>query len=152
MANPLTLLMPIVPNTNPAAFAQALAAQKPAINDGLTAVGTVHFARFLLLDSSTPNLQPSGAASDSLVLGVITAYDGDFDAYIQDFVDRIGGVFDALLQYVVGGQALTPVADNVAAFTAFIKKNDASQNPAEPGLYSAYPQTVQQILAAFTQS
>src|SRR5271165_2936192 len=147
MANALTLLMPVVANTSPATIAEALAAQQSAIETGLTKVGTVHFARFLLLDSSQPNLQPTGSSSDTLVLGVITEYDGDFDAYIQDFVDQIGGVFNALLPVVVGGEKLTPVADNVAAFTAFIQQNDASQNQSEPSLYSAYPQTVQQILA-----
>jgi hypothetical protein len=151
MANPLTLLMPVVPNTSPATIANALAAQQSAIETGLTNVGTVHFSRFLLLDSSQPNLQPTGSSSDNLVLGVITEYDGDFDVYIQDFVDQIGGVFNALLVFVVGGEKLTPVANNVAALTTFIQQNDASQNPSEPSLYSAYPQTVQQILAAFSQ-
>ena len=84
-----------------------------------------------------------------MVLAVITEYDGSFQAYIGDFVAQIGQVFDALLQYVVGGQALIPVANNVAAFNAFVAANDASQHQPNGGLYQAYPQTVQQILAAF---
>lgn len=94
-----------------------------------------------------PNLQPGGKSTDTLVLGVITEYDGAFDPYISDFVNKIGFVFDALLPYVVGGPALVPVAQNLNAFTTFVQRNDASQNPAEPQLYSAYPYTVQQILA-----
>jgi hypothetical protein len=147
MANPLTLLMPLVPNTDPLAIAKAVSTNQAAINSALTSIGTVHFARFLILDASVPNLQPSGNSADTLVLGVITEYDGDFNAYISDFVNKIGFVFDALLPFVVGGSTLVPVAQNLNAFTAFVQKNDASQNPAEPALYSAYPSTVQQILA-----
>ncbi len=147
MANALTLLLPLVPGTNPLDVAGMISGQQDAINQGLTSIGTVHFARFLLLDASTPNLQPGGGASDKLVLGVITEYDGDFDPYISDFVAKIGFVFDALLPLVVGGAALVPVAQNLDAFTSFLKQNDASQNPAEPKLFSAYPFTVQQILA-----
>jgi len=42
------------------------------------------------------------------------------------------------------------VANNVAAFTAFIAQNDASQHQPNEGMFAAYPQTVQQILAAFS--
>ena len=59
-------------------------------------------------------------------------------------------MFDALLQYVVGGPELIPVANNVNAFTAFVALNDASQHAPNQGLFQAYPQTVQQILAAFS--
>jgi hypothetical protein len=147
MANPLTLLMPLKPNTDPRAIAETIAGNQAAIDSALTAIGTVHFARFLVLDTSVPNLQPTGKSSDTLVLGVITEYDGGFDPYISDFVDRIGFVFDALLPYVVGGSALVPVAQNLNAFTAFVKQNDASQGPMAPSLYGAYPYTVQLILA-----
>ena len=147
MASPLTLLMPIIPGTNPMELAATLAKYQSQIDQALTSIGTVHYARFLLLDRSTANLQPGGS-SDALVLGVITEYDGSFQAYIGDFVSQIGPVFDALLQFVVGGQALIPVANNVAAFSAFVSANDASEHQPNEGLYEAYPQTVQQILAA----
>ncbi|HYW07643.1 MAG TPA: hypothetical protein VE913_11845, partial [Longimicrobium sp.] len=80
-------------------------------------------------------------------LAVVTEYDGSFQAYIGDFVARIGQVFDALLQFVVGGKELTPVANNAAAFLAFVTANDASSHQPNTGLYSAYPLTVQKILA-----
>jgi len=147
MANPLTLLMPVVPGTDPNAIAAVLAKYNAQIDEALTSVGTVHYARFLLLDTSVPNLQP-GAGKGPFVLGVITEYDGDFNAYIQDFVAKLGAIFDALLAFTVGGKKVTPVADHIAAFTAYIQQNDASQHPPNGGLYQAYPQTVQQILAA----
>ncbi|MET0395562.1 MAG: hypothetical protein ABW277_01925 [Longimicrobiaceae bacterium] len=149
MASPLTLMMPIIPGTSLTELAGTLAKYQTEIDSALTSIGTVHYARFLLLDRSTANLQPGATPSNEMVLAVITEYDGSFQAYIGDFVAQIGQVFDALLQYVVGGQALIPVANNVAAFNAFVAANDASQHQPNEGLYQAYPQTVQQILAAF---
>ena len=148
MASPLTLMMPIIPGTNPVEIGAALAKYQKQIDDALTSIGTVHYARFLLLDRSTPNLQPGGSA-DQLVLAVITEYDGSFQAYIGDFVAQIGDVFNALLTFVVGGAAVTPVQSNAAAFMAFVTANDASEHDPNKGLYSAYPQTVTQIIAAF---
>jgi len=146
MANPLTLLMPVVPGTDPSAVAATIAKNQQQIDNALTQVGTVHYARFLLLDTSVPNLQP-GTGKGPYVLAVITAYDGNFDAYIQDFVAQLGAVFDALLAFTIGGKAVTPVANHLAAFTAYIQTNDASQHAPNQGLYQAYPETVQQILA-----
>lgn len=146
MASPLTLLMPVVPGTNPQLIAAALAKYQPEIDAALTSIGTVHYARFVLLDASTPNLQPANNAGP-FVIAVITEYDGDFNAYIQDFVAQIGDVFDALLSFVVGGAAITPVKDHINQFIAFVQTNDASQTPPNNGLYQAYTFTVQQILA-----
>lgn len=146
MASPLTLLMPVIPGTTPQAIAEALAQYQPQLDAALSSIGTVHYARTLALDPAAPNLQPS-ATTTSFVLGIITEYDGSFNAYIQDFVSVVGPVFDALLQFVVGGAAVTPVANNVAAFEAFIAQNDASQHPPNGGMFQAYTATVQEILA-----
>jgi hypothetical protein len=146
MANPLTLLMPVLPGADPLPIIATIASHQQEIDTALTQVGTVHYARFLLLDTSVPNLQP-GAGKGPYVLAVITAYDGDFNAYIQDFVAQLGGVFDALLAFTVGGAAVLPVADHITAFTAYIQANDASQREPNEGLYQAYTLTVQQILA-----
>lgn len=151
MANPLCLMMPVLPGTNPISIAAALQEYQTKINTALTEIGTVHFARFTLLDRSQANLLPDVSkmtTSDTLIIGVITEYDGNFNAYIEDFVAQLGDVFDALLQFVVGGKALMPVANNVTAFEAFITANDAAQHTPNTGLYSAYPQTVQKILAS----
>ncbi|STR26712.1 Uncharacterised protein [Janthinobacterium lividum] len=151
MANPLCLMMPVLPGTNPISIAAALQEYQTKINTALTDIGTVHFARFVLFDRSQANLLPNigkTGTSDTLIIGVITEYDGSFNGYIEDFVAQLGEVFDALLQFVVGGKALMPVANHVAAFEAFITANDASQHVPNTGLYNAYPQTVQQILAS----
>ena len=151
MANPLCLMMPVLPGTNPISIAAALQEYQTKINTALTDIGTVHFARFVLFDRSQANLLPNigkTGTSDTLIIGVITEYDGSFNGYIEDFVAQLGEVFDALLQFVVGGKPLMPVADHVAAFEAFITANDAAQHLPNTGLYNAYPQTVQQILAS----
>ncbi len=149
MASPRSLFMPVIPGTDPQTIGAAISGSQTEIDQALESIGTVHFARFLLLDRSTTNLQPGGGDQE-LVIGVVTAYDGSFDAYIQAFANQLGPVFDALLQFVDGGKALIPVKSNVNAFTAFVAKNDASQHAPNTGLYAAYPQTVQQVLAAFS--
>jgi hypothetical protein len=150
MANPLTLIMPLKEGVDVQKLAQTLAAAAPQINAALTSIGTVHFARFVVFDASSPNLQPA-SANGPFRLAVITEYDKSFDSYIQDFVNKIGGVFDVLLSFTADGESLIPVSKNVKAFTAYVAKNDASQHlpPGQEALYSAYPQTVQKILAAF---
>lgn len=152
--NPLSLFMPVLPGTTMNSILTAQAQGQAQANAALTSIGTVHFARFLLLDTSKPNLIPDinnlDVPSDTLVISVITEYDGSFNAYINDFVRELGDVFNTNLQFVVGGAAVTPVQDNVAAFNAFITANDASQHSPNISLYQAYPQTVQQIIAAFS--
>jgi len=146
MANPLTLLLPVIPGTGLQTIIDTLTKINPQVEAALNSVGTVHYARFLLLDLSTPNLQP-GAGSGPYVLGVVTEYDGDFNAYIQDFAAKLGTIFNELLALAVGGNAVIPVADHINEFIAYIQKNDASQHLPNTGLYQAYTYTVQQILA-----
>ncbi|HEX2079256.1 MAG TPA: hypothetical protein VHG08_16135 [Longimicrobium sp.] len=147
MANPLTLLMPIKSGIDVVQLGAALLLARKQLNEALTSIGTVHYARIMVLDRSDTNLRPD--FHGPYVLAVITDYDGSFDAYIGDFVAQVGDIFNAILKHVVGGEALIPVQNNVAAFGAFIAANDASQHAPNQGLYQAYPQTVQQVLAAF---
>jgi hypothetical protein len=147
MANPLSLLMPVLPGTSLETIATTLGQHGPQLDAALASIGTVHYARTLLLDRSNTNLQPGTASADSYVIAIITEYDGSFDDYIFAFVKQVGPVFDALLQFVEGGAAVIPVANNVAAFEAFVTAYDASQHAPNTGLYQAYDFTVQKILA-----
>lgn len=148
MASPLTLLMPLNPGTDSTQVGAVLAQAQTQIDEALTCIGTVHYARFLLLDRAAPNLQP-GEGTAELVLAVITEYDGDFDRYISDFVAQLGTFFDQVLAFVVGGDAVTPVQQHTTAFTDFIATNNASQQQPNDSfsMYEAYGLTVQQILA-----
>ena len=147
--NPLTLIMPLRQGADLGQLQGLLASHQDAIDAALGVVGTVHYARFVLFDASSPNLQPMANSTGPFQLAVITTYDGSFDMYIQDFVQQLGDVFDALLGFTADGAALVPVKNNVTQFTAWIKANDASQQPPNSSLsqYAAYPYTVQAILA-----
>lgn len=151
MTSPLTLLAPLRPGTSAATVVATLAGLLPTIQAALKSIGTVHFARVILMDRSQANLQPdlfSILPSNNLVLGIITSFDGDFSAYTHDFVSQLSYEFDVILSLVDGGAALIPVADHVAQFEAFVAQHNASQHIPNTYFYSAYPDTVQSILAA----
>jgi hypothetical protein len=149
VANPLTLIIPLKEGVDLSQLGKSLAELQPQLDAALKSVGTVHYARFVVFDRSSPNLQPRGGPGP-FGLGVITSFDGDFNVYIQDFVNKLGPIFDALLSFSADGAGLIPVAENLQAFTAYVAANNASQQPPNNafGLYSAYPYTVQQVIAA----
>jgi hypothetical protein len=80
--SPLNLMLNIQPGKNQTIL-DYLVQNQAKINAALAQVGTVHFARFLMI----PGTQ---------YLFVITTYDGDFDAYIQAFTNIVGDVFNLL--------------------------------------------------------
>jgi hypothetical protein len=127
--SPLNLMLNIQPGKNQTIL-DYLEQNQAKINNALAQVGTVHFARFLMI----PGTQ---------YLFVITTYDGDFNAYIQAFTNIVGDVFNLLLSCVDPAPPL-PVQQHVAEFQAFV-----SQYNLPTGLYSAYPNcTVVQILSS----
>jgi len=98
----------------------------------LNKLNTVHFARFVFLEHNTK-------------LGVITTYDGSFEDYVNEFIDEIGEVFNALLAHMADAPPL-PVQQNRQEFLDYVRANDL--RGIEP-FYSAYPQaTVLDIQAA----
>ncbi len=136
--SPLTLVMPIRSPADAAALhalLQQIQSAPPGMNPiarALDALRTVHFARFVFMERDTR-------------LAVITTYDGSFEAYINDFVDQIGDVFNALLAHVDGAPPL-PVQQHREEFLAYVQANDL--RGLEP-FYSAYPTgTVLDIQAA----
>src|SRR5689334_9335151 len=87
---------------------QALPTKENPVVAALDKLGTVHFARFVFLGDDQ--------------VAVITTYDGDFDRYINDFIDEIGDVFNALLAHV--DRSLVPVQSHRAEFLKFVKDHD----------------------------
>ena len=84
-------------------------------------IGTLHFARFFDL-------------RDHNQMGFFTAYDGEFSAYMQDFLKYLGPVFNLLMKHAVNPSPL-PVEKNAEAWMAWT----ADHEVAGIGFYSAYP-------------
>jgi hypothetical protein len=95
----------------------AIAQNVDEIFAGLDNVGTVHFARFLILDDK---------------LCMISAYDGDFSNYIRDFIVTIGSVFDLIMTEVKDGEEMIPTAHNVEKFIEWVHERDLFQAPDFP--------------------
>ncbi|MEP6606558.1 MAG: hypothetical protein ABJA60_10645, partial [Nitrosospira sp.] len=139
--NPLTLIMTIrspddfqALNTR-IQIIQSAPPEKNPIWIALDKLRIVHFARFVFLENNTK-------------LAIITTYDGSFEDYLNEFIDEIGDVFNALLQHMNGAPPL-PIQQNRSAFRDYIKANDLGGiGP----FYSAYPQaTVLDIQAALSE-
>ncbi|WP_454626556.1 hypothetical protein [Bradyrhizobium cenepequi] len=94
--------------------ALAIAQNKDAIYAGLDNVGTVHFARFVIVDNN---------------ICMFSVYDGDFTNYIRDFIATIGSVFNAVVELVEGGDAVIPCEHNVEAFIQWVHERDLYQVP-----------------------
>jgi hypothetical protein len=139
--NPLTLIMSIKSPSDYAQLQALLAKIQSAPPDknpiwvALDKLKTVHFARFVFLENNTK-------------LAVITTYDGSFEDYINEFIDEIGDVFNALLAHMNDASPL-PVQKNRQAFLDYVRANDL--RGIEP-FYSAYPKaTVLDVLNALDQ-
>lgn len=101
------------------------------MQQGMDAVGTVHFAHWFFLDNFTR-------------VCLCTEYDGPFDVYIKDFIRVIGDMFNALLMHLADPPPL-PVQQNQDAFVAWVHAHDV---PLFGKLIVAYPTlTVQDIRA-----
>ena len=139
--SPLTLIMTIrSPEDFQALNARILEIQAPPPEKNLIWIALdklriVHFARFVFLENNTK-------------LAIITTYDGSFEDYLNEFIDEIGDIFNALLQHMDGAPPL-PIQQNRSAFQDYVKANDLGG--IEP-FYSAYPQaTVLDIQAALSE-
>jgi hypothetical protein len=115
----MNLVMPLKDRSaiGRAEAALAIAQNVNEIFAGLDNVGTVHFARFVLIGD---------------YLCMISVYDGDFTNYIRDFIATIGSVFDAVVALVEGGEAVIPSEDNVEAFIDWVHAHDLFQAPDLP--------------------
>jgi hypothetical protein len=94
--------------------ALAIAKNKDEIYAGLDNVGTVHFARFVIIDNN---------------ICMLSVYDGDFTNYIRDFIATIGSVFDAVVELVEGGKDVIPSAVHVEKFIDWVHDHDMYQVP-----------------------
>jgi hypothetical protein len=133
--NPLTLVMTAKSPEDYEALQQlvnriqSLPPEKNPITTALNNLANVHFARFVFLGNNQ--------------LGVITTYDGDFEAYINDFTNEIGDVFDALLKHCQDSPPL-PVQTFRKEFLQYCRAHDLG---CVGTFYAVYPnRTVLSIL------
>jgi hypothetical protein len=133
--NPLTMVMKAKSPEDYAALQrliahfQSLPPEQNPVTIALNRIGTVHFARFAFLGNDQ--------------LGVITTYDGDFAVYINEFIDTIGDVFNALMVHVESAPPL-PVQTYRQEFLDYVHSVDVG---CVGTFYSAYPErTVLDIL------
>jgi len=112
----MNLVMPLKDKSpiGRAKAALAIAQNKDEIYAGLDNVGTVHFARFVIVDDN---------------ICMFSVYDGDFTNYIRDFIATIGSVFNAVVALVEGGDAVIPSEQNVEAFIDWVHAHDMYQVP-----------------------
>ncbi len=99
-----------------AEFGVMLFAAVDQILAGLNNVGTVHFARFDVIDGN---------------LCMFSIFDGDFIGYIRDFIGAIGGAFDGIMTFVKD-PAPTPCGENVDEFIDWVRRHDSLQMPELP--------------------
>jgi len=133
--NPLTLVMKAKSQEDYAALKQlvehlqSMPPDQNPVTVALNEIGTVHFARFAFLGNNQ--------------VGVITTFDGDFAVYINEFIDTIGDVFNALMAHVEDAPPL-PVQTFRQEFLDYVR---AANVGCVGSFYSAYPErTVFDIL------
>lgn len=115
---------------------QALPPERNPIAKALEGIGLVHDARFVFLQGNQ--------------IAVITTFDGDFDRYIDLFVDEIGDVFNLILPHIKDAPAGDVTKDKRDEFHKFLQDNNV---PPAGAMYSAYPDlTVQAIKALKRQA
>ena len=138
--NPLTLILSIKSQENfqelKRIFEEMQDDENNPVFTALNTIKTVHFARFVFLDTET----------DSPKLLVVTTYDGDEDEYFDDFLasPTAAPVFDRILSHIKDAPLL-PVTKHKEEFKKYLRE----ENGKLPALlfYSAYPnKTVETIL------
>jgi hypothetical protein len=118
----LNLELPLKSRAQMADLAEVLKARQDVFHDGVLGLRSVHFARFL----------PSADYSSLLVL---TAFDGDVESYLMDFIGTMAEAFNAIMVFIAGAPPL-PVEQHPDEFAAFV----FAHNNAAVGVISAYPQ------------
>lgn len=101
----------------------------PKMFEAADSIGTLHFARFVILGDTT--------------LAFVSEYDGTFEDYIMDFSKFLGPVFDTIFEHV-NNPPPTPVSKNPEGLLEWTKRNNLDPL----AFYTAYPTlTVQDIKA-----
>ncbi len=114
----MNLVMPLKNKTakGRAQAALAVGGCLDEIYSGLDNVGTVHVARFSIVDNN---------------LLMFSFYDGDFRTYIRDFIVTLGHAFDGVVSLIEDPPPL-PCWQHVDEFIDWVHEHDALQLPDDP--------------------
>jgi hypothetical protein len=121
LQSPLTCVMQIREGANVDELEGLLKKTKPVVDAALNKIGTVHFARFVLLQNRTQ-------------LAIITEFDREFDDYIKAFAKDLNDVFNHLFEYIADPPRV-PVKDHRDELIEWVRAHDV----ASIAFYSAYP-------------
>src|SRR6516164_2539680 len=102
--NALTLVAQI-PDDNVGALKDLLTANKTAYTSALGTVGTIHYARWVVIDR--PLTGPNVDLGPQLVFS--SNFDGDPDQHIKDMVAKNGAIINAIYTLAKGYNASDPV-------------------------------------------
>ncbi|WP_291994094.1 hypothetical protein [Candidatus Accumulibacter sp. ACC003] len=118
--SPFFLIFPVKSASDMQTLALTLPPLIPKLFDAADIIGTLHFARFVVLGETT--------------LAFVSEYDGELRDYVMDFTKHLGPIFDTIFAHVVDPPP-TPVAKNAEALLEWVKAHNI-----EPlAFYSAYP-------------
>src|SRR5271170_4967495 len=111
LQRPMTLVMPLADPSYAgiqSLMQNVFMAPGVSLGTALDNGGTVHFARFVVIENS---------------LVMASSYDGNFADYIQMFIHTIGDVFELLMGFVVDPPPL-PVQQHPDAFVDWVHAHD----------------------------
>jgi hypothetical protein len=118
--SPLALVLNMKSPEHLMAARQTITQSLPKLYAAADAMDTVHFARFI----------PMGTTA----LALISDYDGDFEAHVQDLATHLGPMFDELLENAADPPP-RPVQKNVRSLVTWVSKHNI-----KPWIfYTAYP-------------
>ena len=118
--SPFFLLLPLKSPADMQVLVRDLQPLLPQIAEAADTIGTLHFARWVVLGETT--------------LAFASVFDGELHDYIMDFAKSLGSAFDLLFSHTVDPPP-TPVARNAEAFVEWSKAHML-----EPVIfYSGYP-------------
>lgn len=119
--NALNLTLPLKSRAQMPDLLATIEHLQPRFTAAVLGLRSLHFARFL-------------PTADFANLLVITAFDGDIESYLMDFIGTLGSEFDALLRFMQDPPRL-PVQDYPDEFAKWVFEHNMSR----VGVISAYP-------------
>ncbi|MEA2137109.1 MAG: hypothetical protein QOG56_259, partial [Solirubrobacteraceae bacterium] len=149
MASPLTVVIPLNEEADIAKMAGIIVAQEAKLQEARAAVSTLHYTWFLILDHSSPDLQPQPGSSGPFSFVVVVVFDGTLEDYLREVSNELSPAFTLLLSNSTDGRQLLPVSEHFDDFVAYIRAHNACEHPPAGDMvfFGAYPDTAVEILA-----